>query len=311
MTQSNTQARKPLLVGLVTITPTHPGVGRAPGVVDLPVARDPLGYPYIPGSEVKGAIKSLLINNLQNSDEENKRKVECLLGREPGVSGVEGASMVSITDFTLLLMPVPSLNLGVAYVTSPYLLGQAQNMASVSNQDDKPPLKELLSIKTPGTTAGNGKVYIGLDEYKLNALTDKTGLEKLDNWLSSISGIFSKVKVSDRLVILPVEDAARQIEKGLIRYTRVRLDRKTKTAAGGGLWTEEYIPPAALFIGLFIPTGFKPNNCNKTQNNNAANQLWNLLLEKAGDKKGAALVIGGKESVGKGLVRLQKIESTK
>ena len=39
------------------VEPVHPGAGRSPGVVDLPVVRDEAGYPYVPRSEVRGALK--------------------------------------------------------------------------------------------------------------------------------------------------------------------------------------------------------------------------------------------------------------
>ncbi len=45
-----------LLVGMLAETFVHPGIGQNEGAIDLPVAREAItGYPYIPGSSMKGA----------------------------------------------------------------------------------------------------------------------------------------------------------------------------------------------------------------------------------------------------------------
>jgi len=126
------------------ITPLHPGAGRSPGVVDLPVVRDPLGFPYLPGSEVKGALKTLLFHKRgcivergqdnPCSGGEKKRsdssgggdcaRICCLLGGEKG-EGVEGASALSVQDFYPVMVPASSIRHGYALVTSPLLLRRA------------------------------------------------------------------------------------------------------------------------------------------------------------------------------------------
>ncbi|MEB3860131.1 MAG: RAMP superfamily CRISPR-associated protein, partial [Desulfurococcales archaeon] len=61
------------------LTPLHPGAGRSPGVVDLPIIRDSMNYPFIPGSELKGALKTLLgrkSNTISNGKIDCKRKPE-------------------------------------------------------------------------------------------------------------------------------------------------------------------------------------------------------------------------------------------
>ena len=49
------------LVLYSALTPLHIGIGRAPGAVDLPIARDSFGYPFIPGSSIKGSVKSFCL----------------------------------------------------------------------------------------------------------------------------------------------------------------------------------------------------------------------------------------------------------
>ncbi|WP_156328029.1 RAMP superfamily CRISPR-associated protein [Pyrodictium delaneyi] len=87
------------------LTPLHPGAGRAPGVVDLPVQRDPYGYPLIPASSIKGALKTqagqrrnCISGGRVACSSSDCRAVCCIFGPEPG-EGDEGASAVSIIDF--------------------------------------------------------------------------------------------------------------------------------------------------------------------------------------------------------------------
>ncbi|MEB3807073.1 MAG: RAMP superfamily CRISPR-associated protein, partial [Desulfurococcales archaeon] len=102
------------------LTPLHPGAGRAPGVVDLPVVRDTLGYPYIRGTMIKGALKTHLARKLNcshvttgkgpnriNYDHDKCSQLYCLLGGEVG-EGDKGASAVSIQDLYPLFIPAPA-----------------------------------------------------------------------------------------------------------------------------------------------------------------------------------------------------------
>lgn len=53
---------KSYLILAYAITPVHVGMGRAPGVVDLPFQRDSIGYPIVYGSSFKGVLKSTLMS---------------------------------------------------------------------------------------------------------------------------------------------------------------------------------------------------------------------------------------------------------
>ena len=102
-----------LLLLSIATTHIHPGAGRALGIVDLPVARDSLGYPLIFASEVKGALKILCLRSLcrdangrllvdsegraRCSESEGCKLCCCLFGPEPGEADA-GSSILSILD---------------------------------------------------------------------------------------------------------------------------------------------------------------------------------------------------------------------
>ncbi|AEM38317.1 CRISPR-associated RAMP protein, Cmr4 family [Pyrolobus fumarii 1A] len=137
-----------LMLG-IAVTDVHPGAGRSPGVVDLPVQRDPGGYPVIPRSEVKGALKTRCMvstacidwckhNNCFNRAQgrvQCSRVVQvsnmqdaagcvtccCLYGPEPE-EGEEGASKLAFTDMIVYALPARSEEGVTAYVTTPWLL---------------------------------------------------------------------------------------------------------------------------------------------------------------------------------------------
>lgn len=128
-----------LLLG-ISVTPLHPGSGKSLGAVDLTIQRDPLGYPVVFASSVKGALKSLCIRRKTDKidscvDDRGLAKCGgetcsglnvccCLFGSEAGGEESQQA-LVSILDFTLLAMPVPSADEGYVYVTSQALLRKA------------------------------------------------------------------------------------------------------------------------------------------------------------------------------------------
>ena len=88
-----------VMFGLLAETFLHPGSGQSDGAIDLKVAREAVtGYPYIPGSAVKGALRAAMCDG-----GEQKTRVDAAFGQ------VDGAGSVLVSDARLLLLPVRSL----------------------------------------------------------------------------------------------------------------------------------------------------------------------------------------------------------
>ena len=330
-----TNSSKGLLVLGMSITPLHPGVGRAPGVVDLPIARDPLGYPIVLASGVKGALKALCARRLckeRLKDDvgridcdkclEGSEKTDsdcllccCLFGPEPG-SGEKGAGLLSVLDFFLLAIPVPSASHGYVYLTSPYLLKRALGLLEVLKTEGVKKADELYSaVSELLNDIEDGKSYsaIGGDVDVGGTLIHTETLKNVDflneKLLNSLGGLARDA--AERLVLVPDSEAVHLLERGLIRVTRVRLRIDTKTVAEHALWTEEYIPPGTLFIGGLTVTGYSNEYCTKLCNKkrcedrDACNLLEDFKSKALKVSNNVAyMIVGGKETIGKGLVKL-------
>jgi CRISPR-associated protein Cmr4 len=57
--------------------------------------------------------------------------------------------------------------------------------------------------------------------------------------------------------------AVLEIERGIIKYTRNRINLNTKTVVTGSLWTEEYLPNGSIFARImFLNTPRRNKYCN-------------------------------------------------
>jgi CRISPR-associated protein Cmr4 len=311
------------------VTPLHPGVGRAPGAVDLPVQRDPMGYPIVYASSVKGALKAECARQAGGvdcfdrdsgrikCDDERCALCCCLFGREPG-SEETASSLLSVLDLVPLFFPVPSLSHGYLYITTPYLARRAYAILEAAGAPGElGKLAELLntiagSRPAEGAAKGciEGEVYIVTDKLRVEKLGDCSGL----NAVKKLGGLAGDM--DSRLIVVSDADGPLYVEKGLIRVTRVRLKLHTKTVETGGLWTEEYIPEGTVFLGGFIAAvpkknkycaiarGTEPEEGSDVVLEDAARELVCKLLERLQQKNSTFYaVIGGKETIGRGLIK--------
>lgn len=305
------------------LTHVHPGAGRSPGVVDLPVIRDPLGYPFIPGSSIKGALKSLLArkNGCLESDgrldcdellkksnqNDNCRKICCLLGSEPRDTE-KIPSRITITDLYPFLIPVPSLDLGLVFATSPLLLSRAKAIApqGVKMLDHLLDHLQACNINEhPIMLSQSDKISneIYLFTLRLKVRTCKADIKQLESELKALNPLYTTLGLKDRILVVPENTMRSLINKSLVRLTRVRIRRDTKTAEEQGLWTEEYIPHGTLFSGAILDTGLRVGKC---KNDDVIAFLNNIFNNGRLD-----IIVGGKESIGKGLLRLYNVSSGK
>jgi len=298
------------------ISSIHSGAGRSPGIVDLPVIRDPMGYFYIPGSELKGALKTLAAighkDDCINNDKINCEKCQlvcCLLGGEID-EGHEAPSRLSIGDLYPLLVPVPSLSHGFLYATSPLLISRAKALINAASQDSVGRLIEWLERGVGELESETDVVLMGAENCRqlyltLTKVRQKNVSKKLENGvidlLKNIHPVYGLHNLNGNTVIVSDAFLPMIIERALIRLTRVRLSRTTKTVITGSLWTEEYIPHITLFIGYIADTRYEGRYCKNHNIQDAVNKLKNIM--GASDNI-INLVIGGKESIGKGLLRL-------
>ena len=331
------QHLKGLAVLGYAVTPLHPGVGRAPGVVDLPVQRDPMGYPLVYASSVKGAFKAEC-GRRSNCISTDKGRLKCdvcrlcccLFGHELETGGASAAGLLSVLDMVPLFFPVPSLSHGYLYITTPYLTARASAILDAINAQKDKELKGLKDFLDKAAELGQslgegkavacssvnvdntGKAYVGSTEVTVEK-DDSLSCTSFGSLLRELGGLAPSIP--SRLIVVPDSDGAVLVEKGLVRLTRVKLRVDTKTVAGTALWTEEYIPQGTVFLSGFLAiTPRKNPYCCQYLNKDSdgclvdevdASKLLSDFIKALGsDDCTVYAVIGGKETIGKGLLRL-------
>jgi CRISPR-associated protein Cmr4 len=261
------------VVLMENFTNLHVGSGGAEELVDLPIQRDEFGYPAIYSSSIKGSLKTCLLHTA------NSNVVYVLFGPDPE-GGEAFESSVAILEGYLLAIPARSLRGVYVYVTSPILLkrflerielyikfnqkgfvdvgsGSQETESIVGKMQDSlrgliKEARERLGVDNAICLGDKQEIEVKdplegcavlVEEFILKILESKQGI---DRKLLDILGF-------DKPLLILHDDIAKEvINRSLIRYTRVRLKRETKTVKEGGLWTEEYLPLKSKFHTLLL-----------------------------------------------------------
>lgn len=278
------------LIVLKTITPLHAGVGRAGKLVDLPIQRDEYGFPCIYSSSLKGALKTAQVHAFLRSFKDCRdpyskalMAVQALLGPDPE-EGESFESSIALLDAYLLAMPVRSLKGIYVYVTSPILLKRfyerLELLASIPGESRQGKgeqtgvdvvkktidIYELIAKIDPGPRKAicmgedkdcenlrvkelKNKIVLA-EEYFLEInLPENITKEQISKMNTFVKNIF---RLDKPLLIVDDFTARDLVERSILRLTRVRLRRETKTFQERGLWSEEYLPPKTVLHSIAL-----------------------------------------------------------
>jgi CRISPR-associated protein Cmr4 len=282
------------------LSPTHAGIGRGLGYIDLPIDREAItGWPIIRSSAFKGVLADYY------GATEDKRRNTPLLRAAFGVSGAEedsNSGSLIPTDARLLCLPIRSFRGTFAWVTSPLCLQRFRELLELTGTKDLPqipavPQENQACCADNSVLLEQKRVY--LEELDFEAATSSQANdwakyigERVFKGQTSLPGEFQKR-------FLVVSDLAFDFfcEAGTEVHTRVRIDDGTKTVAEGALWTEETLPAETILAGLI--------QCERIfqKNGTARSDITpdKVLQEYASQT--LTLQIGGKATVGRGLVR--------
>lgn len=288
------------LYWLHTLSPTHAGIGRGVGYIDLPIDRDGVTHwPILRGSGFKGVWA-----DHHRATEENRRN-DPLLRAAFGVAGDDNHSNAGAlipTDAKLVCLPVRSFRGTFAWATSPLCLSMLRRTLQLAGVQNLPAeTAELAREKAHYTTVEaaileNNRIYLeDLDIPANPCPTTEKWATQLARWVFPTDSNWQSQFVK-RFVLLPNDYFDFLCETGTEVHTRVRIDDDMKTVARGALWTEEALPAETILMGLV--------QCDRVyQKKNETPRITEAQLLDQFAKETLHLQIGGKATVGRGQVR--------
>jgi len=309
------------LVSIETITPLHVGAGRGLATVDLPIQRDGLSFPTIFSSSLRGPIRAAFKAKARDSN-----CTSVIFGPETDEGEYYAAAFAAI-DAKLLLIPVRSLRGTYVLATSPALLkglldyvelaepltDAAQDLgktlrALIAEADRLKPDRVMLSkesIASFNVSINDRSVLVLADEYRLNA----------QEYGQAGVSLVTRLSIQEpwRMSIIHDDLFPTLIERSLLRQARIRLQAGTKRVEGGGLWTEEQVPPHTVLCSLFLySTPRAPNDVRKRcpildkkgWNSQAVKETLEHTLLSGGI---GYMIFGGDETTGRGVAKLRLV----
>lgn len=279
------------------LSPTHAGIGRGVGYIDLPIDRDGItGWPIIRGSGFKGVWAD---HHRATTD---ARRNDPILRAAFGIAGDDNNSNAGAlipTDAKLVCLPVRSFRGTFAWATSPLCLQMLRRTLILAGLTDAPEAPVLLNeckAHHTATSVLTEENMIYLED--LNFAGQKCSTATA--WATLIADlVFSgdpawQEQFKKRFVVLPDSVFDFLCETGTEVHSRVRIDDATKTAAGKALWTEESVPAETILMGII--------QSDRVYGRNGEDITPRGLLDRFA-KEQLNLQIGGKATVGRGQIR--------
>lgn len=286
------------------ITPLHVGVGQDVGVVDLPVAREvTTGYPFVPGSGIRGSLR----DRAEARSTPGGTSPSSPALPEPGPSAArrrprsevdrlfgpwEGeltAGCVSVLDARLLLFPVRSSAGVFRWLTCPFVLQRyRRDQAYFLGAAAGPELPEIKLGEDSYAGTGGSPLY--LEEFPFQRAGDW-------KWQEPPGGADA-----DRIVLVDDEVFGYFVRNATVVQQRNRLST-AKTVLRGALFSIEAVPPETIFYGFLAAHRERSEELDRWSQEEVASRLRSIACDLEAHDHGH-LVLGGGESVGLGVTRL-------
>src|SRR5690625_2074645 len=279
------------------VSPVHIGAGQAVDVIDNPIQRERhTRHPSFAGSGIKGAVRHGW--KALGGDEDHLTRI---LGPESNNSSLH-AGAVSFGDAQLVALPVRSLKGGFVYATCPLALSRAQRQLQLCGINcDWPTLQvqdgHALICNEDLRSGHNQKLHLEAYEYSPEVSAE---LEQLAADLAAKAlpdndsyGYFRE-KIGKDLVLLSDTNFAYFAEHAMLVEPHVRIDADTVTAAAGGLFSTENLPPESILIAPLMASQTRSGG-EELEADAVMQQVTTILSSRP-------LQIGGDATTGRGLV---------
>lgn len=194
---------------------------------------------------------------------------------------LEAAGRLTFTDARLLALPVRSYKGTFAYVTCPLVISRlTRDIQALQLGLDLPEFPHVPAESevhlAADTLVHNGKVlFEDIDLKEVQCSTAKALAQTLSAW----TGL---TELQHRLAVVSDDVFGYFAQTATEVSAHIRLEAATKTVAGGALWYEETLPAESL--------------------------LSSFVLGGAWPAERSVLQVGGKGSVGRGLLHVQEVK---
>jgi CRISPR-associated protein Cmr4 len=265
-----------------TLAPLHVGAtaGEENGNLNL-IFRDQFTQTgIIPGSSIRGRLRSDMRNDPVNKVKEEKDKEENFWYGAPAKTGESDATTEAIVKFeyaSLLWLPVFCPGQPIIWVSCPKLLKRYQRIVGGKLKEKSPPKKYTGSSTLRPLTVGNKKkLFFNFGFLEL----EKT--ESLKDWFPGEEELPAVVVADDEIGM--IHDMA------LYRQSRVRLMDNEKRVDGKGFFNTEALPEGTIMV---FPIAIRET---------APERIWKPFGE--GEQSGE-IYLGGLESIGFGNCKIE------
>lgn len=296
--------KKQAAVFFYAVSPVHLGAGQAIGVIDNPIQRERhTGHPSFAGSGIKGAVRHAF-----EALGGQKNDIDRLLGPDASSGSDLHAGAVSFGDAQLVALPIRSLKGGYVYATCPQALARAQRLLTLMGSPCHWPALALSDghcLLTNKQLLSQDKLHLEAFEYtpEISEELAEIAADLAQKALPAGDGYeFFREKLMDDLIVLSDTDFAYFAQHAMLVEPHVRINPETGTAADGGLFYTENLPPESILIA---PLMTSQTRTGKAEQHLDAEEVFNLMQTRL---NGQLLQIGGDATTGRGLVMMQVVE---
>ena len=283
---------------LHALTGLHPGSGTALGVVDLPVQRERhTGWPIVPGSSLKGVMRSESERRAGNDDEDTL----AAFGPPTG-DAREHAGATAFSDARILAFPVRSLAGIFAWTTCPAALSRLGRDLAIGGgalPEFAAPEPGCVHCAEGSPLLADGDLVL-LEEFEFR----RTGACGVADWIAerAVRDKGTGERLRSHLAVLHDDDFTHFVRHATEVVARVGLDYERKTVRKGALFYEECLPVETLFHSLVTASGSR-----RESRSAGASEIMSWLAGNAP----SVMQIGGGETVGRGVcaVRIERIKA--
>ena len=288
---------------LYAISPVHMGAGTATGVIDSPIQRERhTNHPSFAGSGIKGAVRHAF-EQLGG----DRQLIDRLFGPASGAADLH-AGAVSFGDAQIVAFPVRSLRNGYVYATCPQALARAQRLLALvgvqAGWTIPQPAAGACMLANKDLLSGD-KLHLEAFEYvaQISPELPKLAKDLAQRALPEQPACaFFRDKLTADLVVLSDTDFAYFSENATLIEPHVRIDDTTGTAADGGLFYTENLPPESLLIAPLLASVTRSGRKEEKLPADEVMQKLRTILD------GRVLQIGGDATTGRGLVMARVVE---